>query len=76
MKKRRWLYSSQMIINFGKALRNSFTTKVFSKFLTFKSTPNSIEEFDMLMNNNLVNDLKFLVIIIHTIFEIICFKCF
>lgn len=65
MKKRRWLYSSQMIINFGKALRNSFTTKVFSKFLTFKSAPNSIEEFDMMTNNNLVNDLKFLVSIIN-----------
>ena len=61
VKKRRWLYSSQMIINFGKALRNSFTTKVFSKFLTFKSNPSSINDFDMDTNNNLVNDLQFLV---------------
>ena len=50
-----------MIINFGKALRNSFTTKVFSKFLTYKSTPSNIEDFDMDSNNNLVSNLKFLV---------------
>ncbi|RNA26889.1 regulator of G- signaling 22 [Brachionus plicatilis] len=61
IKKNRWLYSSQMIINFGKALRNSFTVKVFSKFLTYKSIPSDATPFDLEMNNNLVNDLQFLV---------------
>ncbi|CAF0779308.1 unnamed protein product [Brachionus calyciflorus] len=61
IKKNRWLYSSQMIINFGKALRNSFTVKVFSKFLLFKSTPSDATPFDLEMNNNLVNNLQFLV---------------
>lgn len=50
-----------MIINFGKALKNSFTVKVFSKFLTFKSIPNDACPFDLETNNNLVNDLQFLV---------------
>lgn len=48
-----------MIINFNKALKNSFTTKVFSKFLQLK-TPK--DEYDLDTSNNLVNDLQFLVI--------------
>lgn len=50
-----------MIINFGKALKNSFTVKVFSKFLTFKSIPHETCPFDLEINNNLINDLQFLV---------------
>ena len=65
MKKRRWLYSSQMIINFGKALRNTFTVKLFNKYLSMKTSssnqPNgSIREIDF-NTNNLVSDLQFLV---------------
>jgi hypothetical protein len=60
IKNRRWLYSSQMIISLSKALKNSFTTKVFSKFLSFKTTPNA-NEFDLELTNNLVNNLQFLV---------------
>ena len=60
VKESRWLYSSQMIMGFSKALKNSFTTKVFSKFLSFKTTPNA-SEFDLELNNNLVNNLQFLV---------------
>lgn len=60
LKKRRWLYSSQMIINFGKALRNNFTVKLFNKFLSLKSSSNDVREFDF-NTNNLVNDLHFLI---------------
>ncbi len=50
-----------MIINFGKALRNSFTVKLFNKFLGLKSSSSQgIREFDF-NTNNLVNDLQFLV---------------
>lgn len=47
-----------MIINFTKALRNSFTTKVFSKFLALKCPQNELE-FEP--NNYLINNLQFLV---------------
>jgi hypothetical protein len=59
IKDRRWLYSQQMIISFSKSLKNSFTTKVFGKYLSFK-TPNA-NEFDLDLSNNLVNNLQFLV---------------
>lgn len=59
-KEQRWLYSSQMIISFNKALKNNFTTKVFSKFLAFKANP-SANEFDLELNNVLVSNLQFLV---------------
>ena len=49
-----------MIINFGKALRNNFTVKLFNKFLSLKSSSNDVREFDF-NTNNLVNDLHFLI---------------
>ncbi len=67
IKKQRWLYSSQMVINLSKAIKNTFTSKLFNKFLTIKAFPNSINvfesnSFDLEMeNNNLVNNLQFLV---------------
>lgn len=65
IKKQRWLYSSQMVINFSKAIKNSFTSKLFNKFLSVKTVPNSVYEntsFDEdLEDSNLVNNLQFLV---------------
>jgi hypothetical protein len=49
-----------MVINFSKALRNTFTTRIFRKFLSFKSNPDS-NEYDLELDNNLVNNLQFLV---------------
>ncbi len=65
-KKNRWLYSSSTVINFGKSLKNSFTTKLFSKFLTYKMYSNGMESrfTDWESDNNknkLVNNLQFLV---------------
>lgn len=65
IKKQRWLYSSQMVINFSKAIKNSFTSKLFNKFLSVKTVPNSVYEntsFDEdLEDSNLVNNLQFLI---------------
>ena len=49
-----------MIISFSKALKNSFTKKVFSKFLSYKTNPDA-NEFDLELSNNLVNNIQFLV---------------
>ena len=66
IKRQRWLYSSQMVISFSKAVRNSFTCKLFNKFLSIKAFPNSTNidtnSFDLEMeNNNMINNLQFLV---------------
>jgi len=60
-RKQRWLFSSQTIINFGKALRNSFTIKVFSKFLALKTNPSHLKGVELDISNNLTNSLQFLI---------------
>ena len=41
IREHRWLYSSQSIIDFRKALRNNFTTKLLIKFITLKAAMSS-----------------------------------
>lgn len=56
-----------MVINFSKAIKNSFTSKLFNKFLSIKAFPNSMALYDStsfeyeMENSNLVNNLQFLV---------------
>jgi hypothetical protein len=52
----RWLYSSQTIISFRKALKNRFTTKMFNQFLELKTPEDTKFTFNILTNN-----LEFLV---------------
>lgn len=47
----RWLYSSQTIIDFHKALKNQFTIKMFKQFLELKTPEDTKYTFNILTNN-------------------------